>query len=67
MGPGLETINFKLEEAVKSLTRAQIDLRAAIDRGSGVLSAQSAVESAQKVVDALLRQHEEAVKFRGVE
>lgn len=65
-GPSLEAINFKLDEATKSLTRAQINLADAISRGSGVLSAQSMVESAQKVVDALLRQHEEAVKFRGV-
>lgn len=67
VGPSLESIDFKLEEATKSLTRAQIDLQAAIERGSGVMSAQSVVESARKVVDALLRQHEEAVRFRGVE
>ena len=59
-GPSLEAINFKLDEATKSLTRAQINLAEAIERGSGVLSAQSMVESTQKVVDALLRQHEEA-------
>lgn len=66
-GPSVESIELKLEEATKSLTYAQINLAEAIARGSGVLSAQRMVESAQKVVDALLRQHEEAVKFRGVE
>lgn len=67
VGPSVEELDFKIEEAVKSLTRAQINLEAAIANGSGVMSAQSVVESAQAVVDALLHQHEEAVKFRGVE
>lgn len=64
VGPSIESIDLKIEAATRDLTFAQEQLARALASGTGILAAQRNVESAQAVLDAALRLHEEAVKFR---
>lgn len=64
VGPSIESIDLKVEAATRDLTFAQEQLARALATGTGILAAQRNVESAQAVLDAALRLHEEAVKFR---
>ena len=64
VGPSIEALDRQLENDTKNLTKAQLQLEEAIERGTGVMSAMNYVENAQKVLDARMKLYNEAIAFR---
>lgn len=60
-GPSSAALDIKIENAVKDLTFAQIQLEKAIENGTGVMTAMNLVESAEKLRDTYIQQHSKAV------
>lgn len=60
-GPSTDALDIKIENAVKDLTFAQEQLARALATGTGVITAMSAVESAQKLLDSYEKQYAQAV------
>ncbi len=61
VGPSTDALDIKIENAVKDLTFAQEQLARAIATGTGVMTAMSMVESAQKLLDSYEKQYAQAV------
>lgn len=63
-GPSVRELDYKIEEATKTLTRAEANLEETIARGGNILSAQSLVDNARDVLSQLLSMHREAIKHQ---
>lgn len=62
VGPSVKELDFKIEEAKRSLERAEESLQKTIENGGSILTAQSVVETSRGIVEKLLEMQTEAAR-----